>query len=60
MNDVNSSLQFEIQSIQKKRMEQWFILCHGDVSCFTVLPIAEATPEHAMLPTWVILKEDSS
>ena len=41
-------------------MEQWFILCHGDVSCFPVLPIAEATPEHAMLLTQFILKEDSS
>ena len=46
-------------------MEQWFILCHvivcdGDVSFFSVLPIAEATPEHAMLLIWVILKEDSS
>ena len=41
-------------------MEQWFILCHDDVSCFPVLPIVEATPEHAMLLTWVILKEDSS
>ena len=46
-------------------MEQWFILCNvtvcdGDVSCFPVLPIAEATPEHAMLLTQVILKEYSS
>ena len=45
-------------------MEQWIILCgitvcDGDVRCFPVLPIAEATPEHAMLLTWVILKEDS-
>ena len=49
----------------EKRMERWIILCDitvcdGDVSCFPVLPIAEATPEHAMLVTWVILKDDSS
>ena len=46
-------------------MEKWLILCNvivydGDVSCFLVLPIAEVTPEHAMLLTKVILKEDSS
>ena len=65
INHVNSSLRFEIRSIQKKRMEKWLILCNvivydGDVSCFLVLPIAEVTPEHAMLLTKVILKEDSS
>ena len=46
-------------------MEQWIILCgitvcDGDVRCCPVLPIAEATPEHAMLLTQFILKEDSS
>ena len=51
INDVNFSLQLETQ---KKRMERWIILCdiavfYGDVSCFPVLPFAEATPEHAML-----------
>ena len=35
-------------------MEQWIILCDiivcdDDVRCFPVLPIAEATPEHAIL-----------
>ena len=46
-------------------MEQWIILCNiivcdGDIRCFPVLPIAEATPEHAMPFTQVILKEYSS
>ena len=54
--DIESSLQLEIQSVQKKRMEQWIILCDiivydGDVSCFPVLPFAEATPEYVMLLT---------
>ena len=36
------------------------IVCDGDVSCFPILPFAEATPEHAMLLSWIILKVDSS
>ena len=51
------SLRFEIQPIQKKIKD---IVCDGDVSCFPILPFAEATPEYAMLLSWIILKFDSS
>ena len=57
INDIKYSLRFEIQPIQKKSKD---IVCDGDVSCFPILPFAEATPECAMLLSWIILKVDSS
>ena len=57
INDIKSLLRFEIQSSRKK-VRILFVMVI--LVIFLFLPFAEATPEHAVLLSWIILKDDSS